>query len=108
MAVTPKTFVRRQLGSEYGEVVATVPTGKRWVLTSLLLSNYRTGSGSTSVSVNFLRLDDVFVLHDLKLSPGGVFTLDCAQVLEAGQSIQAWADGNYGAALHACGVEMEA
>ncbi|WP_329793889.1 hypothetical protein V1227_18960 [Lentzea sp. DG1S-22] len=106
MAVTPKTFVREELGNEYGEVVATVPAGKRWVLTSLLLSNSRTGS--ESASANFLMLEDVFVLHDLKLSPGGVFTLDCAQVLEAGQRIQAWADGGYGASLHACGVEMEA
>ncbi|MCG8926657.1 hypothetical protein [Lentzea sp. CC55] len=106
MAMTPKTFVRTELGSTYGEVVATVPAGKRWVVTSLLLSNYRTGSDSESA--NFLKLDDVFVLHDVKLSPGGVFTLDCAQVLEAGQTIQAWADGTYGAALHACGVEMEA
>ncbi|WP_394615877.1 hypothetical protein JNUCC0626_40105 [Lentzea sp. JNUCC 0626] len=106
MALTPKTFVRKALGSTNGQIVATVPAGKRWVLTSLLLSNFRTGIDSASL--NFVCLDDVYVLHDLKLSPGGVFTLDCAQVLEAGQSIQAWADGNYGAALHACGVEMDA
>lgn len=104
MAVTPKTFVRMELGDTYDEVVATVPAGKRWVVTNLLLSSFRT---ETAVR-NSLKLGGVFVLSDLNLSPGGVFTLDCAQVLEAGQTIQAWVDDDYGTALHACGVEMEA
>ncbi|XVV02758.1 hypothetical protein ACQPW3_36225 [Actinosynnema sp. CA-248983] len=87
-------------------MVATVPAGKRWVLTNLILTNFETGV--TAATLTSVRLDGIYLFQDLSLNPAAVFTLDCAQVLEAGDTIQAWANDISAVALHASGVEMDA
>jgi hypothetical protein len=102
MANTPKALHRGLLDATTNTVVATVPANKRWVLTNLILTNY----GTVGVNV-YVQLDQAPLVHMLTLTPAATFTLDCAQVLDAGKGVRAWASAAASVAMHASGVEMD-
>ncbi|WP_367135780.1 hypothetical protein [Saccharothrix sp. HUAS TT1] len=102
MANTPKALHRGLLSATTNEVVGTVPGGKRWIMTNLILTNY----GTAAVNV-YVQLNATPVVHAMLLTPAATFTLDCAQVLESGGVIRAWASAASSVAMHACGVEMD-
>ncbi|WP_179118452.1 hypothetical protein [Saccharothrix sp. ALI-22-I] len=85
--------------------MATVPTGKRWVLTNLIITH--SGSINAASVYVWVSLNGTPLVAWYVLAPGSVFTLDCAQVLESGNQLQAWSDSVGLVAINASGVEMD-
>lgn len=100
MANTPKVLHRGTLSPT--PRTATVPTGKRWIITNLVLANTTTAPHSATVA-----LDGVTLVPGVILDPGAILTLDCTQVLDAGKSIRLTASGGSAVAAHVCGVESD-
>lgn len=99
MATTPKAFYRGSLPT--AETTAyTVPAGATAIVTNVVATNPGTGSALVSV-----KLDGVHVLASVGIAAKGVLTLECAQVLAAGDTISVQG-GTPAASIHISGVEV--
>lgn len=102
MAALPKALFRGAATLEASPVAVTVPAGKRWIVTNVILTNISTGQRWGQVN-----LDGFGLIYKAPLLTGGMLTLDCAQVLEASKIIHIFADATAGVHVHISGVEMD-
>lgn len=101
MANVPTLFFRGLITTTTVGVVATVPAGKKWVVTNIIAANVHSAARTTTI-----QLDGVTLLQSLNLGVGGQYTLDCTQVLVAGDTIGASSSTASGITLHVSGVEV--
>jgi len=83
---------------------ATVPAGKKWVVTSIVATN----TDQLATQYLYVLLAGTFFLYASPLIPASVMTLDCAQVLLAGEKIEASCGNANKVNLFISGVEMDA
>lgn len=102
MAAIPKNFYRAKAPAETAPANVTVPTGKRWIITNVVAMNPNTAAAKVSVNVSGISL-----VGQMNVGPGHLFTLDCSQVIEAGQVVAIAATTGDLIAVHISGVEMD-
>lgn len=95
----PKALFRGTLGTV--ATTATPAAGKQWIVTNIVATN--TGAAANLV----VDLDGIRLVHNLTLEPGALFTLDCAQVLEAGDALGMSGSVAAAISIHISGVEMD-
>lgn len=100
MAGLPKALVRAT--GTVAAVNAAVPAGKRWIITNVILTN----SGS-AVAAATVSLGGFVLIPSAQIGIAGIFTLDCAQVVEAGQNVTYSATVASTIQVHISGVEMD-
>lgn len=81
---------------------ATVPAGKRWIVTNIVLAN--TAAVARTVTVE---LAGITLVPAAPLEPGAILTVDCAQVLDAGATLKLYASTGAAIAAHVSGVESD-
>lgn len=101
MTALPKALYRGSPTTTSTQIA--VPTGKLWIITNVVASNY-----STEDCYIDIRLDGVGFVPEINIVPGGLFTLDCAQVLSAGKLLYVVADVDSALGVSISGVEMDA
>jgi hypothetical protein len=104
MAVTPKLFYRAA-GATGNATLVTVPAGKTWIITNIVVSNI--GSSSSTYTMD---LDDdsgnlVLFLPQVSIPAYGVEVIDVKQVLSAGRRIYG-STGSTDVKWHISGVEI--
>jgi len=102
MANIPKLLHRSALTNSTAPRTATVPAAKRWIITNVILCNYSATTRTATVTVG-----GVSIVNNLELPPSAVFSMDCAQVLDAAGVISAYADVGSTVAAHISGVESD-
>lgn len=100
MASTPKCFYRGNLPVVGSPVVLTVPTGKRWVVTSLVVA----GSALTNTVV-YLSLSGTALLNNMPIAKNDTIAVECMQVLDEGETMTLYGGGT--APLHVSGIEQD-
>jgi hypothetical protein len=100
MAGYPKALVRANAATAGAN--ATVPAGKQWVVTNIILTNY-----GSAVAAATVKLDGITLIGAAQLGIGGTMTLDCAQVLDTGKILNYSATVASTIAVHISGVEMD-
>lgn len=103
MAHLPKALYRGTVSTAV-TVSATVPNLKQWTVTNVVLSN----AHATATSSVTVKLDGVVLVPAFSLSPGVLFTLDCAQVLAAGKLVEVTSSAASTIGVHVSGVESDA
>lgn len=101
MANVPKALYRATITDVAAKTV-TVSNGKRWAVTNVILAN--TGAAAVKATVE---LDGVALVPAVLLAVGALFTLDCAQVIEAGKVIRVTISAAGSVGVHISGVEAD-
>jgi hypothetical protein len=105
LASLPTVLYRGILPDTTQPVRVTVPTGKRWIITNLVLTNTSPTPGAPTTAT--VALDGVPLIAEAFLDPGALLTLDCAQVLDTGKSVTLRASSAATVAAHLSGVESD-
>ena len=104
MATTPKLFYRAA-GATGNATLATVPAGKTWIITNIVVSNI----GSTASSYTLFLDDDsgtlVLFLPQVSIAAYSTEVIDVKQVLGAGKRIYG-SVGSTDVKWHISGVEV--
>jgi hypothetical protein len=103
MANTPKLLHRSVLTTSESPRTETVPAGKRWIVTNIVLTNTSPDAGTATIE-----LDGTALVPGVRLDPTAILTVDCAQVLDSGKTITLYASVADSIAAHVSGVEGDA
>lgn len=102
MAAVPKVLARATLNAT-SEATVSVPTAKQWAVTNIVIAN----SHATVTTKVTVKLDGVVLVPGVTLAPGVLFTLDCAQVMDAGKVLGVQCSVASTIGLHVSGVESD-
>lgn len=102
MAARPKALYRATHAA-IAAVNTVVPAGKQWAITNVILAN----NHATVTTRVYVSLDGVVLVPGVSLLPGALFTLDCAQVLEAGKTLSVSIATASTVTVHISGVETD-
>lgn len=100
MANTPKLIYRGNLTATLSTLLATVPAGKTWVITDIVLANSLSGSAAVTLYLATFPLVPATVLV-----PGGIFTWEGKQVLNSTETVKG-GSAAAGVTCHISGVEI--
>lgn len=104
MANIPVPLLRQVLPVSGSPVTKTVPAGKIWIITNIVLVNYSANTVSAWVSLN-----NIVLIPNIPLSASAILTFDdFRQVLSAGQTLSASASLATSITAHISGVESDA
>ena len=103
MANAPKLLHRSILTTAETPRVETVPPGRRWIVTNIVLAN-----SSLDATTATVKLDGVVLVPGVRLEPTAILTVDCAQILTTGTTITLYASAAESIAAHVSGVEGDA
>jgi hypothetical protein len=100
MAMVPTVFVRAAASVTLTTTLATVTTGKKWIVTSIIVTN--TASSSATFDLAF---DGVKVFKDAPIAANSTAIFDLKQVIDATKLIQGGASA-VTVNFHISGVEQ--
>lgn len=100
MAAIPKNFYRAKAPVSTAPATVTVPLNRKWIVTNVLATNTTTTPRTFTIE-----FDGIAVASAVQLLPGAIYTLDCAQVLEANSQISIKAEVAAAIGVHISGVE---
>ena len=101
MMNVPKCFYRGS-GNDTGAALATVPVGKTWIITGVVIVNIDDATNLLNVM-----MADEYVFSNANMSSGMTITLsETPIVLEAGDVIQVWRGVGQLLSVHISGVEV--
>ena len=100
MANAPKLFYRGQLTAVLSTLLGTVPTGKTWIITDIVIVNQLSTSAAVTIYLATFNL-----IPAATLGPGDIFTWEGKQVLNSTDTLKG---GSAPAAVtcHISGVEV--
>ncbi len=99
----PRSFFRGSLGTSLAVALGTVGPGTLWVVKNIVITS--APATLTDVPAATIYLAGVALLAAIDIPAKSVFTLDCAQVLTAGQAI-AGIGSIAGLTCHISGIEV--
>ena len=100
MAITPKVLARGTFTGS-NATLYTVPSATKAIVTNIVFCN--TGAAARTVD---LKLDGVFVVEGLTITPSQTIAIDLRQVLDAADLIEGLASAASEVTYHISGVEV--
>lgn len=101
MASLPQCFYRGKAPADTAPKIVTVPADQTYIVTNVVATN-----GTTAQATFSFYIDGVPVAHQSVIPAGGIFTLDCAQVVEASRGMSFSSSVANAIGVHVSGVGM--